>query len=245
MQALYSRFLLLLILISFLSCSSEEVYPTLQAQFDSSERVLVGQPISISDVTLGAAGYVWDFGNGLTSADQLPQGIIYLEPGIYTISLTVISVGQAQTTMQRQVIVGQYQSNRMELLEVDPDFRNMDMNIYYTISEIQTPPGDEVVEKEIFRSDRISGVNSNRLPFNFEIDGIPLGGYGYMREQNPVIRIFNADTGDVIAANGRSIMGTRGWKHEFGTNFQSGNFIATAASGNSIRVYYQAVYPNL
>jgi PKD repeat protein len=240
-----SPYLFFLLIVLF-ACAEDDEFVTLQANFEFPDRLLVNDVFTLGEVTSGGAGYLWDFGNGQTSTEKFPR-VSYMNPGVYTVSLTVISTGQGRNSFQRKVSVGQYEAFRIDLLEVNDAFRDLDMDMYFTVNQIQSPRwGDWIVpeEKEIYRSEVISGFNSNSLPLSFNFEGIPLGGYGYSFEGNPVVRFFNAQTDEVIAANGFSIRGQHfGWKHQFGPNRQSGDFIATSSAGGRINYFYQAIYP--
>ncbi|MGB1248420.1 MAG: PKD domain-containing protein [Chitinophagales bacterium] len=54
-----------------------------------------------SQETLWAEEYYWDFGNGATSTDSLPQpSIVYSDTGVYTVCLTATSYCDSQTLCQ-------------------------------------------------------------------------------------------------------------------------------------------------
>jgi len=150
----YLKTFYLIIFVLLLSCSSEDEHPSLQADFELAQpRFVIGEPIRIDEVTLGAVRYDWDFGNGLVSGDQRPTDIVYEAPGVYTITLTVMAAGGSQTTTQKEVIIGQHHANRLELRSIPQDYQDRNMDIYFTVSEIQTSRGEEIIEEEIYRSE--------------------------------------------------------------------------------------------
>lgn len=52
----------------------------------------------------GVTAYAWDFGNGQTSDKVMPDSVLYLIPGRYTVSLT-IQAGGCPNTSRRDIIV--------------------------------------------------------------------------------------------------------------------------------------------
>lgn len=99
--------LLIIFILLFTSCSREEQYPTLVADFELAKATyLINEPVEIGEVTLAAVQYLWDFGNGKTSNEQFPKDVTYEDSGIYPITLTIRSVGGGETTVQKNVIVG-------------------------------------------------------------------------------------------------------------------------------------------
>jgi len=60
--------------------------------------------VSFTDQSVGASGWIWTFGDGSTTGMQNPSHI-YASSGIYTVTLTTISIGGYNTTSQ-SVTVG-------------------------------------------------------------------------------------------------------------------------------------------
>ncbi|WP_143959330.1 PKD domain-containing protein [Litoribacter populi] len=234
---------LIVFLILLFSCSPEDQNPTLQADFELAQPdFIVGEPLIIEEVTLRGVRYDWDFGNGLTSNEQRPNNIVYEEAGVFTITLTVMSTGGSQTTSQKDVIIGQYHANSLELNNIFPEYRNRDMDIYFTVNQITSPHGSgEILESEIYRSEVFSSFNSQDLPISWEVENIPLGGNGYSINQNPRIRFFDANTDEVIAHFGSVF--TLYTSYGYDPDRLTGSFNAVSNGDGSLGIRYNAVYP--
>ncbi len=88
----------------------DDPHTSLEACFSlSSETILVGESLEISDCSEGATSYSYDFGNGEESTDDSPS-VVYEEGGEYTITLTVTNNEQETDTKTRSVYVGSAES---------------------------------------------------------------------------------------------------------------------------------------
>lgn len=235
----------LLVILLFFSCSQEEEYPTLAADFElANPMYVVDEPVIIGEVTLAAVQYRWDFGNGKTSNEQFPSGITYQQPGIYPIILTIRSVGGAESTVQKEIRIGQYHAYQIELQEVTSNFEDKEMNIYLTISHIKSPPNTVILEEVIYQSEVFFGLHSDALPISWDIENIPLGGDGYILGLNPQIRFYDQDTGDIIAQSGvLDVPNSISYKWDPAS--QQGEY-SHSALGNStglIKVLFRPVFP--
>lgn len=111
--------LYLLVILLFFSCSQEEQHPTLVAEFELAKpQYVIGEFIEITEVTLAGVQYRWDFGNGQTSNEQFPSGITYEQPGIYPVTMTIRSVGGSESTVQKEIRIGQHNAYNIELQRV-------------------------------------------------------------------------------------------------------------------------------
>jgi len=97
-----------------LACAKDAMEPiienpgeedTLEACFEISSLTLnVGEMLQITNCSEGATSYLFDFGNGETSADENPS-IDFEEGGSYTISLTVENDGGETASFTKSVTV--------------------------------------------------------------------------------------------------------------------------------------------
>jgi PKD repeat protein len=93
---------------SWSSVLSKEVEKTIYplAVFTASETIFCGEgTVSFSNFSIDADEYLWDFGDGNTSADAEPVHF-YESPGIYTVSLSVTwsATGQSHSLMHEDLI---------------------------------------------------------------------------------------------------------------------------------------------
>src|SRR5580704_13533389 len=54
--------------------------------------------VNFADASVGATSWQWDFGNGNTSVQQNPGTQVYINPGVYTVTLKINGGGGALTT---------------------------------------------------------------------------------------------------------------------------------------------------
>ena len=83
------------------------VLPTLTASFTSStiqNGVCLGTPITFTDNSPVATGWLWDFGDGNTSNQQNPTHV-YAAPGTYNVQLTVSNANDCPGVITQVVIV--------------------------------------------------------------------------------------------------------------------------------------------
>lgn len=89
------RYIFVLTFILFVvSCKKEDVNIPLASSvadftFTVSNNNVAPATVSVENNSVNAVSYFWDYGNGVTTADQNPAPVTYSEPGIYTLSLTV------------------------------------------------------------------------------------------------------------------------------------------------------------
>ncbi len=78
------------------------------AGFEEPGTIIAGEPVSFVNESLGAAEYLWNFGDGNSSSDENPTHT-YVEDGSYTITLTAFSLDgecSVQSTFNVDVAVG-------------------------------------------------------------------------------------------------------------------------------------------
>lgn len=61
--------------------------------------------ISVSNQSRFATSYVWDFGNGQTSRQAMPTGIVYTRPGVYKVKLTVRNGAGIDSLVRQQAVI--------------------------------------------------------------------------------------------------------------------------------------------
>lgn len=200
--------LLLLVLTQFLFSCKEEKPVVPAPEFTVDEYYAVYEHVLVKDVTK-AEHYLWDFGNGITSTDEIPHTWIYTEPGKYTIKLTTYNSGQKSTT-EKQLKIGQYYAYEAQLLSYfdnyaleggsvsDPSEGNPD--VYLEISQIIKDNELEV----LYKSEVRPTVTREDLPLSWSFDPIALGGSAALSpEFSPFFRFYdaNADKADRLIAH--------------------------------------------
>jgi len=182
-----------------ISCNSEDTLPAAEASISFSKPYyLINELVEVSLETTNVRNVVWDFGNGATSTSMNPDGLSYMEPGIYTISLTMTSFGGERTVITENIKIGQFQAFEAILHRAEG-------------WQEGTPPTDikiEVLrnysEEPFWESAVMENVGFENLPLTFLLDGIPLGGNGKGFYSYPLFRFVDVKTGDVLAFAGAS-----------------------------------------
>jgi PKD repeat protein len=92
--------------LAVISCKKEtEPVPEAVSEFYlGSEVVKESTTITPINVSKDAVSYLWDFGNGETSTQEIPS-IYFGKGGTYTVSLTVKNAAGVSTTSQRKIKV--------------------------------------------------------------------------------------------------------------------------------------------
>ncbi|WP_396595973.1 PKD domain-containing protein [Dokdonia sp. R86516] len=132
--------LLASIFLLFLSCSNDESEQTeeqLIACFDVSNDTLeVGEEFQITNCSVGASSFEFDFGNGTTSTDNAPS-VSYQESGVYTVKLKVTSSSGAIKITTQIVRVNDIEENYLYVPVLEGDnlfpinFGFSDNSFYY------------------------------------------------------------------------------------------------------------------
>jgi PKD repeat protein len=99
----------LIILASISSCKktdtiSTEPQSSFKVSNQSNNTVNEGQVLKLTDQSVNAASYHWDFGNGTTS-DKADPNFYYVMHGDYTITLTVTNVKGTKATSKYDITV--------------------------------------------------------------------------------------------------------------------------------------------
>jgi DNA-binding beta-propeller fold protein YncE len=80
-----------IILISFSGCKEETMdIPAASTVADFTMEVsgdVAPVTVTVTNKSINAKGYFWDFGNGVTSTDENPGPVEYTEPGIFNVTL--------------------------------------------------------------------------------------------------------------------------------------------------------------
>ena len=86
--------------------STIQVYPVPDVAFESFADKPCGTPVEVclENMTVGAQGFDWDFGNGMTSTENSPC-IMYNEPGAYSVQLIAQNEFLCTETLVDTVIV--------------------------------------------------------------------------------------------------------------------------------------------
>ncbi|MGF1637612.1 MAG: PKD domain-containing protein [Cyclobacteriaceae bacterium] len=204
MKQLFTKNLLLLllsVLVLFSSCSDDDPLPASIADFEVANRVVEAwHPVKFSNLSINAATYEWDFGDGGTSDDPSPSHT-FNAPGIYDVSLTAITEdGQTSTTIH-EVKVGQRFFIGIDVLsfpDLNPEGANPDVVFMFL------PTVDEAAEPgrgyQSISIPNIGKMPETSLPLEipvFEGDNVPLTNQDY----DLVVFALNVDT-DVFNAIG-------------------------------------------
>ncbi|MEP1087366.1 PKD domain-containing protein [Algoriphagus sp.] len=161
----------LLIFLAIFSCSSEDEYPVIEADFEvQSEKTLALVPVQFESVVDGAYAYFWDFGNGTTSNEKIVSPI-YEEPGTYTVSLTTTSLNKVKNTVRKEVKIGAYFINKITAIPRD-GYSNGDL--YFGIQQDKPSGWISVYENKIPYE-----LSSSGEPFQISTPKIAFGGNSF------------------------------------------------------------------
>ncbi len=139
--------------------------------------------ITISNVFGGGDAYLWNFGNGQASFSPQPAPVVYQEPGVYAISLSV-TAAQGQRLLNR-IEVDSIPGNWWELVDNVPDLyavvKDQAGNVLFRSSTVTAHPsggpvslpvaglvGDQVYTIQVWDFDLIG---NNDYLGEVEIDG--------------------------------------------------------------------------
>lgn len=113
------------IVLIFLSCSSDENEQTeeqVTACFEINKDILeVGEGIQITNCSIGASSYEFNFGNGTTSNENSPL-ISYENSGEYTITLRVTSENGITKTVSKNITINPIENNFLYAPVLEGDF---------------------------------------------------------------------------------------------------------------------------
>ena len=113
------------IVLIFLSCSSDENEQTeeqVTACFEINKDILeVGEGIQITNCSIGASSYEFNFGNGTTSNENSPL-ISYENSGEYTITLRVTSENGITKTASKNITINPIENNFLYAPVLEGDF---------------------------------------------------------------------------------------------------------------------------
>lgn len=190
---LYSAFFIL----CTIACTTDNTLPVAEASITFSKPYyLINETIEVVLETSNVRNVNWDFGNGVTSTSMNPIGKSYKEPGIYTISLTMTSIGGERTVITENVTIGQYYAYEAVLHRAEG-------------WQEGTPPTDVKVEVRRYTSEEpfwesavIENVGVENMPITFPLDDIPLGGNGQGFYSYPTFRFIDVNTGNSLAFEG-------------------------------------------
>ncbi|HLF34844.1 MAG TPA: PKD domain-containing protein, partial [Cyclobacteriaceae bacterium] len=103
----FSR-LLILALVILSACSKEDPkLPKPVIDFNTDPLIVeVGKAVTFENLSLNAAGYVWDFGDGQTSTDVSPT-ITYDESDTYSVKLLAYTQDNQKDSLIKEIFVGQ------------------------------------------------------------------------------------------------------------------------------------------
>ncbi len=92
------------------------------AIFTCDESICLGDTVHFTNTSIDADTYFWDFGDGTTTTDSIPEFHVYEEAGTYTVSLTVTDLVTLLDSTVTQ-IVNVYEIPSPELtLSGEPEF---------------------------------------------------------------------------------------------------------------------------
>jgi DNA-binding beta-propeller fold protein YncE len=84
---------MLILLFAFAACKQETMdIPAASSVADFTMEVSGTIPpvtVTVTNKSINAKGYFWDFGNGFTSTDENPEPVTYTDPGLFNVTLEV------------------------------------------------------------------------------------------------------------------------------------------------------------
>ena len=95
-------------ILGFTSCSDDE--PSVAAPNAAFTVAVDGLTVTLTDASIGADSYSWNFGDGNSSTDAAPTHT-YAEGGTYTIELTVTNAGGSDTATESVTAEAPFSAN--------------------------------------------------------------------------------------------------------------------------------------
>jgi len=185
MRKFFSLLCLVLILASCQEEKEGKDVEKVEADFSLADTLLrVYENIGIVNVSdSNAVAYRWDFGDGFTSIEKIPEHH-YISPGQYEIKLTTTNKSGVSATSLHQIRIGErfvYEIVIHTLAPTKwyPTHGNWDEDstgfnalpdVFFTISE-----NDEIV---LFESETIYNINMSHLPLSFMVPDIKINSVG-------------------------------------------------------------------
>jgi hypothetical protein len=191
-------YFLLLVFFS-LSCNTEDTFPAAEATIVFAKPYfLVDEVIQLEVETSNVRRMEWDFGNGQTSSSTVPGGIMYNEPGIHQITLTMTSYGGEKTIQTEKLTIGQYHAFEAVLHRADGWQEGSSADVKVEVRRYNSDP------EPFWESAVVENIGFDDLPVTFPLEDIPLGGNGHGFYSHPLFRFIDVQTGNVLAMAGAS-----------------------------------------
>ncbi|AFL84017.1 PDK repeat-containing protein [Belliella baltica DSM 15883] len=186
-------------LLIIFSCNNEDQTPILPTGvIESSKEFYVVR--DLVELKLESSSLVekvtWDFGNGETSDNQIGR-VLYTEPGIYEVKLTLTDTKGNTNVLTKKVIVGQYYGYEAILHRVSNGYDG-------TTGDVQLQLRNSFSDEEPFWASAVfENFDFEDLPLAIEID-VPLGGGNKYIVDSPVVRFIETNTGITLGGQGAS-----------------------------------------
>lgn len=193
MKNLFKLFALSFIIVFAFSCKDDEL-PVPTANFTTDPAVPeVGIPIMFENMTINAASYSWDFGDGSDPSTDISPSHTFDEPGAHTITLTATTqdgqsvIASQEIDIKQRLLTGIF-LNLFPFTNGDEDWDPMETNpdsvyadiLFQLVNEagdmgIGIGPIEEVFETPIVTSDLSSAgifLTDENWSFSiFDFDG--------------------------------------------------------------------------
>lgn len=107
------------------------VNPIPIADFSGPQAGCAPQVVSFADSSQGAFGYTWNFGDGSVSSQANPVHV-YSQPGVYSVTLTVISMNGCTNTSIQNNIIQVYPNPDAEIVSTNYSASELEPTIYFS-----------------------------------------------------------------------------------------------------------------
>ncbi|MBB5286853.1 hypothetical protein HNQ92_005014 [Rhabdobacter roseus] len=247
--------LLFAFLIALASCKEKETpLPIPTPEFSlADEYYAIHEYIQIKEVS-EADRYRWDFGNGVTSTERIPNEIRYDKPGVYTIKLTTYQAGK-ESTVEKLLKIGAYFVYEVQLLSYFENYalEGGDLaapsegapNVYLEIAGYH--PEDNLKTQAWYTSEVRNGVSRADLPLTWAVDRIPLGGSVYLPHTfYPFIHFYDHNSDKADRQIARNLVAGARINNHFDKAKKEGYYSVQRGNddwGSHVRVKYRIEFP--
>lgn len=98
---------LIVLLIFSMGCNEEDPLPLPLVDFTTDPEIVeVGVPVTFENLSLNAASYGWDFGDGQTS-DEISPTITFDESGTFIVTLVAFTMDNQSDSISSEIYVGE------------------------------------------------------------------------------------------------------------------------------------------
>ncbi len=199
----YPRYILLIIFATVIltSCKKDEPLPDSLAGFEvSTSAPEIDLPVKFNNLSLNAARYEWDFGDGSSISQEISPSHTYAESDTYLVSLTSYNEDGKTSTEAKEVYIGQRYLTYFSILNINDldslgnpwDQDGSGPDVYCILGPTAAKTLDEVIDVFI---DSLN-VGQNKTPIKLSLENGYIPPYFQLRNEDYFVLLQDIDTID-------------------------------------------------